>query len=85
MYAMRPEGARRSMGKNCTCTPSKFDPYKRYTQGAEEVPTGPLDNTVTEFWMMVLQEESETIVMLCNCIETSRKVNTKRFLKSDIN
>ncbi|KAK6046391.1 Protein-tyrosine phosphatase [Cooperia oncophora] len=33
---------------------------------------GPLDNTVTEFWMMVLQEESETIVMLCNCIETGK-------------
>ncbi|EYB88933.1 hypothetical protein Y032_0239g3316 [Ancylostoma ceylanicum] len=33
---------------------------------------GPLDNTITEFWMMVLQEESETIVMLCNCIETGK-------------
>ncbi|KAJ1371463.1 hypothetical protein KIN20_033420 [Parelaphostrongylus tenuis] len=31
---------------------------------------GPLDGTITEFWMMVLQEESQTIVMLCNCIET---------------
>ncbi|PIO75605.1 Protein-tyrosine phosphatase [Teladorsagia circumcincta] len=36
---------------------------------------GPLDNTVTEFWMMVLQEESETIVMLCNCIETIRPMS----------
>ncbi|KAK6025744.1 Protein-tyrosine phosphatase, partial [Ostertagia ostertagi] len=30
---------------------------------------GPLDGTITEFWQMVLQEESQTIVMLCNCIE----------------
>ncbi|WKY05665.1 hypothetical protein Q1695_006119 [Nippostrongylus brasiliensis] len=33
---------------------------------------GPLDATICEFWMMVLQEESETIVMLCNCIETGK-------------
>ncbi|KAE9415716.1 hypothetical protein Angca_006985, partial [Angiostrongylus cantonensis] len=33
---------------------------------------GPLDNTVIEFWMMVLQEESETIIMLCNCVETGK-------------
>ncbi|XGW09709.1 hypothetical protein V3C99_011742 [Haemonchus contortus] len=33
---------------------------------------GPLDNTIPEFWMMVLQEESETIVMLCTCIETGK-------------
>ncbi|VDM61689.1 unnamed protein product [Angiostrongylus costaricensis] len=36
---------------------------------------GPLDNTVTEFWMMVLQEESETIIMLCNCVETMRAMS----------
>ncbi|KJH44094.1 Protein-tyrosine phosphatase [Dictyocaulus viviparus] len=33
---------------------------------------GPLDGTIIEFWMMVLQEESQTIVMLCNCIETGK-------------
>nr|CDJ90763.1 Protein-tyrosine phosphatase domain containing protein [Haemonchus contortus] len=33
---------------------------------------GPLDGTITEFWMMVLQEESQTIIMLCNCIETGK-------------
>lgn len=33
---------------------------------------GPLDGTIPEFWMMVLQEESQTIVMLCNCIETGK-------------
>ncbi|VDN28519.1 unnamed protein product [Cylicostephanus goldi] len=33
---------------------------------------GPLEGTVNEFWQMVLQEEAETIVMLCNCIETTR-------------
>uniref|UniRef100_A0A0K0D920 Protein-tyrosine phosphatase n=1 Tax=Angiostrongylus cantonensis TaxID=6313 RepID=A0A0K0D920_ANGCA len=33
---------------------------------------GPLDGTVNEFWQMVLQEEAETIIMLCNCIETTR-------------
>ncbi|VDM55981.1 unnamed protein product [Angiostrongylus costaricensis] len=33
---------------------------------------GPLDGTIVEFWMMVLQEESQTIVMLCNCIETGK-------------
>uniref|UniRef100_A0A0K0DLD5 Protein-tyrosine phosphatase n=1 Tax=Angiostrongylus cantonensis TaxID=6313 RepID=A0A0K0DLD5_ANGCA len=36
---------------------------------------GPLDNTVIEFWMMVLQEESETIIMLCNCVETMRAMS----------
>ncbi|VDK56778.1 unnamed protein product [Cylicostephanus goldi] len=35
-------------------------------------PCGPLDNTITEFWMMVLQEESETIIMLTNCIERGK-------------
>ncbi|KAK5986617.1 Receptor-type tyrosine-protein phosphatase epsilon, partial [Trichostrongylus colubriformis] len=33
---------------------------------------GPLDGTIPEFWMMVLQEESQTIVMLCNCIEMGK-------------
>ncbi|EYB85754.1 hypothetical protein Y032_0291g1557 [Ancylostoma ceylanicum] len=33
---------------------------------------GPLDGTVNEFWQMVLQEEAETILMLCNCIETGK-------------
>lgn len=33
---------------------------------------GPLDGTINEFWQMVLQEEAETILMLCNCIETVR-------------
>ncbi|KIH51468.1 Protein-tyrosine phosphatase [Ancylostoma duodenale] len=33
---------------------------------------GPLDGTIPEFWMMVLQEQSETIIMLCNCIETGK-------------
>ncbi|VDL72249.1 unnamed protein product [Nippostrongylus brasiliensis] len=33
---------------------------------------GPLDGTVNEFWQMVLQEEAETIIMLCNCIETGK-------------
>ncbi|PIO67816.1 Protein-tyrosine phosphatase [Teladorsagia circumcincta] len=33
---------------------------------------GPLEQTVNEFWHMVLQEEAETIIMLCNCIETGK-------------
>ncbi|KAK6735473.1 hypothetical protein RB195_018592 [Necator americanus] len=33
---------------------------------------GPLDGTINEFWQMVLQEEAETIIMLCNCIETGK-------------
>ncbi|CAJ0606587.1 unnamed protein product [Cylicocyclus nassatus] len=33
---------------------------------------GPLDGTIPEFWMMVLQEESETIIMLTNCIERGK-------------
>ncbi|KAK6041025.1 Protein-tyrosine phosphatase [Cooperia oncophora] len=33
---------------------------------------GPLEATVNEFWHMVLQEEAETIIMLCNCIETGK-------------
>uniref|UniRef100_A0A1I7WRB4 Tyrosine-protein phosphatase domain-containing protein n=1 Tax=Heterorhabditis bacteriophora TaxID=37862 RepID=A0A1I7WRB4_HETBA len=31
---------------------------------------GPLECTSDDFWMMVAQEEAETIIMLCNCIET---------------
>ncbi|KAK5969259.1 Tyrosine-protein phosphatase domain-containing protein, partial [Trichostrongylus colubriformis] len=33
---------------------------------------GPLEQTVNEFWHMIVQEEAETIIMLCNCIETTR-------------
>ncbi|VDK66312.1 unnamed protein product [Cylicostephanus goldi] len=43
----------------------KYDMYMRRSQIQ-----GPLEGTVNEFWQMVLQEEAETIVMLCNCIET---------------
>ncbi|CAD5207107.1 unnamed protein product [Bursaphelenchus okinawaensis] len=30
---------------------------------------GPLDSTVADFWRMVIQEETEQVIMLCNCIE----------------
>ncbi|KAJ1351270.1 hypothetical protein KIN20_007250 [Parelaphostrongylus tenuis] len=33
---------------------------------------GPLDNTQLAFWAMVIQEESECIIMLCNTIECGK-------------
>ncbi|CAJ0586303.1 unnamed protein product, partial [Mesorhabditis spiculigera] len=30
---------------------------------------GPLDNTVLDFWYMIIQEETDSIIMLCNVIE----------------
>uniref|UniRef100_A0A0K0E0I9 Protein-tyrosine phosphatase n=1 Tax=Strongyloides stercoralis TaxID=6248 RepID=A0A0K0E0I9_STRER len=30
---------------------------------------GPMDNTIADFWHMVIQEETEVIIMLCNIIE----------------
>ena len=36
-------------------------------------PQGPLDCTVDDFWLMVQQENSDTIVMLCNCIEMHKE------------
>jgi tyrosine-protein phosphatase non-receptor type 1 len=33
---------------------------------------GPLENTVDDFWLMVYQQNSSTVVMLCNCIEMNR-------------
>ncbi|CAD5211769.1 unnamed protein product [Bursaphelenchus okinawaensis] len=30
---------------------------------------GPLEATVADFWRMIIQEESDNIIMLCNCIE----------------
>uniref|UniRef100_A0A1I7Z7X3 Protein-tyrosine phosphatase n=1 Tax=Steinernema glaseri TaxID=37863 RepID=A0A1I7Z7X3_9BILA len=30
---------------------------------------GPLDNTINDFWRMVVQEETDSIVMLCNITE----------------
>ncbi|KAJ1356711.1 hypothetical protein KIN20_014449 [Parelaphostrongylus tenuis] len=38
---------------------------------------GPLDGTINEFWQMVLQEEAETIIMLCSCIETVRVLSAE--------
>jgi len=34
---------------------------------------GPLDCTVDDFWLMVQQENSDTIVMLCNCVEMHKE------------
>ena len=36
-------------------------------------PPGPLDCTVDDFWLMVQQENSDTIVMLCNCVEMHKE------------
>jgi len=33
---------------------------------------GPLEKTVDDFWLMVYQQNSSTVVMLCNCIEMNR-------------
>ncbi|CAD6190859.1 unnamed protein product [Caenorhabditis auriculariae] len=33
---------------------------------------GPLDNTISDFWQMILQENTDNIIMLCNCIETGK-------------
>jgi len=33
---------------------------------------GPLENTVDDFWLMVFQQKSSAVVMLCNCIEMNR-------------
>eukprot|EP00092_Neocalanus_flemingeri_P030624 GFUD01033252.1.p1 GENE.GFUD01033252.1~~GFUD01033252.1.p1 ORF type:complete len:379 (-),score=103.23 GFUD01033252.1:121-1257(-) len=33
---------------------------------------GPLEKTVDDFWLMVFQQNSSTVVMLCNCIEMNR-------------
>ncbi|CAD5212103.1 unnamed protein product [Bursaphelenchus okinawaensis] len=30
---------------------------------------GPLESTVADFWRMIVQEETDSIIMLCNCIE----------------
>ncbi|CAJ0948881.1 unnamed protein product, partial [Mesorhabditis belari] len=30
---------------------------------------GPLDNTLIDFWHMIIQEETDSIIMLCNVIE----------------
>ncbi|KAK5969363.1 Tyrosine-protein phosphatase domain-containing protein, partial [Trichostrongylus colubriformis] len=52
-----------------------------YEPGSEGTPVsqrrfiltqGPLEQTVNEFWHMIVQEEAETIIMLCNCIETGK-------------
>jgi len=32
----------------------------------------PLEKTVDDFWLMVYQQNSSTVVMLCNCIEMNR-------------
>jgi len=33
---------------------------------------GPLEKTVDDFWLMVFQQNSSTVVMLCNCVEMNR-------------
>lgn len=33
---------------------------------------GPLENTVDDFWLMIYQQNSSIVVMLCNCIEMNR-------------
>jgi len=33
---------------------------------------GPLEKTIDDFWLMVFQQKSSTVVMLCNCIEMNR-------------
>jgi len=33
---------------------------------------GPLENTVDDFWLMIYQQNSSVVVMLCNCIEMNR-------------
>jgi len=38
---------------------------------------GPLDCTVDDFWLMVQQENSDTIVMLCNCVEMHKEKSAK--------
>ncbi|CAJ0914488.1 unnamed protein product, partial [Mesorhabditis belari] len=40
---------------------------------------GPLENTVVDFWYMVIQEAVETIVMLCNFLETGKTKCHKYF------
>lgn len=34
---------------------------------------GPLEKTVETFWMMVYQQNTSTIIMLCNCVEMKRE------------
>lgn len=38
---------------------------------------GPLQSTVDDFWLMVFEKESSTILMLCNCIESDRDKSWK--------
>jgi len=38
---------------------------------------GPLDCTVDDFWLMVAQQNSDTIVMLCNCLEMHKEKSAK--------
>lgn len=38
---------------------------------------GPLDCTVDDFWLMCHQQNSDTIVMLCNCVEMDRQKSAK--------
>ncbi|KAK0418638.1 hypothetical protein QR680_013682 [Steinernema hermaphroditum] len=34
---------------------------------------GPMDNTMVDFWRMVVQEEAQVILMLCNVVEAKQK------------
>ena len=33
---------------------------------------GPLEKTVDDFWLMIYQQNSSMVVMLCNCVEMNR-------------
>lgn len=38
---------------------------------------GPLDCTVDDFWLMCQQQNSDTIIMLCNCVEMQKEKSAK--------
>lgn len=38
---------------------------------------GPLESTVDDFWLMCQQQNSDTIIMLCNCVELHKEKSAK--------